>query len=106
MPKYLYQASYTSEGAKGLIQDGGSKRRAQIEKMTQSMGGSVEAFYYTFGDDDVCLIVDVPDNVTAAAASLAVGASGAVSIRTTVLLTPEEIDAAAKKTVDYQPPGS
>jgi uncharacterized protein with GYD domain len=65
----------------------------------------MEAFYYAFGADDVYLVVDVPDNVTAAAAALAVGSSGAVKIRTTVLLTPEEMDAAAKKTVAYRPPG-
>ncbi|MCP5114139.1 MAG: GYD domain-containing protein [bacterium] len=105
MAKYLYQASYTTQGAKGLLKDGGSRRREAIERMTAALGGSVEAFYYAFGTDDVCLIVDVPDNVTAAAASLAVSAAGAVSIRTTVLLTPEEIDAAAQKTVAYQAPG-
>ena len=105
MAKYLYQANYTTEGAKGLLKDGGSRRREVIEQMTTALGGTVEAFYYAFGADDVCLIVDVPDHVTAAAASLAVSASGAVSIRTTVLLTPEEIDAAAKKIVAYQPPG-
>jgi uncharacterized protein with GYD domain len=105
MAKYLYQASYTTEGVKGLLKDGGSSRREAIRKMTGSLGGTVEAFYYAFGEDDVYLIVDVPDHVTAAAASLAVAASGAVNIKTTVLLTPEEIDAAAQKTVTYRPPG-
>ena len=105
MAKYLYQVSYTTQGVKGLLEDGGSSRREAIRKMTGSLGGTVEAFYYAFGEDDVYLIVDVPDHVTAAAASLAVAASGAVNIKTTVLLTPEEIDAAAKKTVAYRPPG-
>jgi uncharacterized protein with GYD domain len=105
MAKYLYQASYTAEGVRGLLKDGGSGRREAVKKMTASLGGSVEAFYYAFGADDVYLIVDVPDNVTAAAAALAVGASGVVNIKTTVLLTPEEMDAAAKKTVAYRAPG-
>jgi uncharacterized protein with GYD domain len=105
MAKYLYQASYTAEGVRGLLKDGGSSRREAVKKMIGSLGGTMEAFYYAFGADDVYLIVDVPDNVTAAAAALAVGSSGAVKIRTTVLLTPEEMDAAAKKTVAYRPPG-
>jgi uncharacterized protein with GYD domain len=105
MAKYLYQASYTAEGVRGLLKDGGSSRREAVKKMIGSLGGTLEAFYYAFGADDVYLIVDVPDNVTAAAAALAVGSSGAVKIRTTVLLTPEEMDAAAKKTVAYRPPG-
>jgi uncharacterized protein with GYD domain len=103
--KYLYQASYTTEGVKGLLKDGGTSRRGAIKKMTEALGGTMEVFYYAFGGDDVYLIVEVPDNVTAAAASLAVAASGAVNIKTTVLLTPEEIDAAAQKTVAYRPPG-
>ena len=105
MAKYLYQASYTAEGVRGLLKDGGSSRREAVKKMIGSLGGTMEAFYYAFGADDVYLIVDVPDNVTAAAAALAVGSSGAVKIRTTVLLTPEEMDAAAKKTVAFRPPG-
>jgi len=105
MAKYLYQASYTAEGARGLLTDGASSRREAIKKMTESLGGTMEALYYAFGEDDVYLIVDFPDHVTAAAASLTVAASGAVNIKTTVLLTPQEIDAAAKKTVTYRPPG-
>jgi len=106
MAKYLYQASYTTEGAKGLLKDGGTSRRKAVKKMVEGLGGKIEAFYYAFGKDDVCVIVDVPDHVAAAAASLVIGASGAVSIKTTVLLTPEEIDKAAKKTVAYRPPGN
>ncbi len=105
MAKYLYHASYTAEGVRGLLKDGGSGRREAIRKMTESLGGTMEAFYFAFGEDDVYLIADVPDHVTAAAASLAVAASSAVNIKTTVLLTPEEVDAAAKKTVPYRPPG-
>jgi len=65
----------------------------------------MEAFYFAFGEDDAFVILDAPDNASLAAASLAINASGAVRTKTTVLLTPEEIDKAAKKTVRYRPPG-
>ena len=105
MPRYLFQASYSVEGTKGLLKDGGSKRRAVVEQMARGLGGKVEAFYFAFGDDDVIGILEAPDNVTTAAVSLAVGASGAARVKTTVLLTPEEMDQATKKTVSYRPPG-
>ena len=106
MPKYLLTANYTDTGIQGLVQDGGTKRRAAVSKAIESLGGKVEAFYYGFGDNDAYVIFDAPDNVATAAVCLAVAASGAVMTSTTVLLTPEEVDAAVKKTVDYQPPGS
>lgn len=105
MPKYLLETSYTADGVKGLIAKGGSARRAAAEAAVASVGGTLDAYYFTFGDTDAVLIVDVPDNATAAALALAVSASGAVTVRTTVLLTPEELDAAAKKRVSYTPPG-
>lgn len=106
MAKYLVIASYTAEGVKGLLEDGGSKRREAVRQVAESVGGSLESFYFGFGDDDVYIIFDAPDNVTAAAASLVVNASGAVQARTVALLTPEDMDAAAKKSVDYRPPGA
>jgi uncharacterized protein with GYD domain len=105
MPKYLFQASYIGEGLKGLLKEGGSKRRETVEQNLRAMGGTLEAFYYAFGADDVFAIMDLPDNVTTAAFALTVNASGAVRVRTTVLLTPEEVDQATKKSVDYRPPG-
>jgi uncharacterized protein with GYD domain len=105
MPKYLIQANYVGEGVKGLLKDGGTGRRAAVEKALGSVGGKVESFYYAFGDIDVFVVVEVPDNVTAAALSLIVNAPGTVAAKFTVLLTPEEIDAAAKKTPNYRPPG-
>ena len=105
MSKYLYQASYTAEGLKGLLKEGGSKRRAAVEELASSLGAKVEAFYYSLGDSDVIVIIDAPDNVSAAAASLVVNASGAAHLETTVLLTPEEMDNATKKSVSYRPPG-
>jgi uncharacterized protein with GYD domain len=105
MPKYLYQASYTTEGTKGLVKEGGSKRRAAVEEITKALGGKLEAFYYAFGESDVVVIVDVPDHASAAAVSLAVNASGAVQLKTTVLMTPEEMDTATKKSVSYRAPG-
>jgi len=97
MSKVLIQANYVGEGLRGLLKEGGSGRRAAIEKLFGSVGGKVEAFYYAFGDTDVFVIGDVPDNVTAAALSLAVNASGSVNAKVTVLLTAEEIDAAAEE---------
>ena len=105
MPKYLVQASYTNEGTKGLLRDGGTKRRAAVEAMMKELGGSVEAFYFAFGDTDAFIIVDGPDNVTAAAVSLTVNASGAVRTRMTPLLSPEDIDHATKKILRYRAPG-
>ena len=106
MSKYLIQASYTAEGAKGLLKEGGTARRAVVEKLLEGLGGHLEAFYFAFGEDDVYLIADGPDNATSAAMSLTISASGAVRTKTIVLLTPEEMDQAAKKTVKYRPPGS
>jgi uncharacterized protein with GYD domain len=105
MPKYLVQANYVGEGVKGLLKDGGTGRRAAVEKLFSSVGGKVEAFYYAFGETDLFVIADLPDNATAAALSLTVNAAGAATARITALLTPEEIDAAAKKTPSYRPPG-
>ena len=106
MAKYLITASYTAAGTKGLLAGGGgSARRKVVQDMMQGLGGSVEAFYYAFGEADVYAIIDAPDNVTAAAVSLAVNASGAVTTKTSPLLTVEEIDQAAKKTVRYRAPG-
>ena len=105
MPKYLISGSYTGEGVKGLLKEGGSSRQEAVEELTKSMGGSVEACYFAFGDDDVFVIVDMPDSVSVAATSLVVKASGAVALKVTVLITPEEMDQATKMTVDYRPPG-
>lgn len=105
MPKYLWQAAYTADGTKGLLQEGGSQRRAAAEEALKSVGGKLEAFYYAFGETDAFVIADVPDHVSVAAASMAVNASGAAVVKTTVLLTAEEIDQAAKKSYSYRPPG-
>ena len=106
MPKYLIIASYTSDGIKGVIKDGGSKRRKAAESAFASVGARLEAFYFAFGSADAIVLVDLPDNTAAAALSLAVGATGAGSLRTTVLLTPKEIDAAAKAKSAYRAPGA
>jgi uncharacterized protein with GYD domain len=105
MPKYLLKVSYTADGVKGLLKDGGTKRKQAAEAAVKSTGGSLEAMYFAFGDDDVYCIVDSPDNASVAAASMAIAASGLVKPTTVVLLTPEEIDQAAKKSTSYTPPG-
>jgi uncharacterized protein with GYD domain len=106
VPMYLIQGSYTQEGVKGVRSGGGSRRRDAVAHLAESVGGRIESFYFALGDDDVHVIAELPDNESAAAIALTVNASGAVNIKTVVLLTPEEIDAAAERSVDYQPPGT
>jgi len=105
MPKYLLHANYVGDGIKGLLKEGGTSRKAAAEQAIKSLGGKVEAFYYAFGDTDVYVIAELPDNASMAATALRVSASGLVTVRTTVLMTPEEIDQAAKKTPAYRAPG-
>lgn len=104
MPKYLAQATYTVEGMQGLLKYGGTKRREAVEELAESLGGKVETFYYALGDSDVFVIFDLPDKVSVTTASMVVNASGASRVKITVLLTPEEVDEATKKTVTYYPP--
>ena len=106
MPKYLVNASYTTEGIKGLLKDGGTGRRAAVEAALKGLGGKLETMFYAWGKHDVVAIVDFPDNIAAAALVLAINASGAVRIQTTPLITPEEVDQAVRKTVKYRRPGS
>jgi uncharacterized protein with GYD domain len=106
MPKYLVQASYTADGLKGVLEKGGSSRRDVVESMASEQGGSLESFYFAFGDADVYAIIDMPDNATTASVAMTVSASGAAAAKTVVLLSPEEIDEAAQKSVHYAPPGS
>jgi uncharacterized protein with GYD domain len=105
MPKYLIEGSYSAQGADGLRSKGGSNRRDAVAEMVGGLGGEVESFYFGFGASDVYVTVDLPDNEAAAAVALAVNAAGAVAIKTVVLLTPEEVDAAAERSVSYRPPG-
>jgi uncharacterized protein with GYD domain len=105
MPKYLIEASLTTQGVKGVQSEGGTARREAVTKAVESAGGKLESFYFAFGDRDVYVVADFPDNESAAAMALAVNSSGAVATRTVALLTPEEVDAAAKRSVDYRPPG-
>ena len=105
MPKYLYQANYTPAGMQGLLQEGGTSRRRVFEDVAKEQGGTLESFYYAFGGPDLYMVFDLPDATTAAAISLVITAGGALSISTVQLITPEEIDAAANKTVTYRPPG-
>ena len=106
MAKYLYEVSYTTDGIKGVLREGGSSRVATIKKAVEDRGGSLEAFYFAFGDDDVYVIVDLPGHVEASALSLAVAASGAAKIKTVVLLSAADIDAATKIDVGYRAPGA
>ena len=106
MAKFLIKASYTPDGVKGLLKEGGTKRKETAEKLFADHGGKLEAFYYAFGEHDVYAIAELPDSVTIAAIGLTINSSGMVSSSITILLTPEEIDRASKKSVNYRPPGA
>jgi uncharacterized protein with GYD domain len=105
MAKYLISGSYVGDGIKGLLKDGGSKRKEAVEQLMGSLGGTVESFYFAFGEKDFFIICDGPDNVKVAAGALIASSSGAVSVKTTVLLTPEELDQVSKISVKYIAPG-
>jgi uncharacterized protein with GYD domain len=106
MPKYLFHGSYTLEGVRGLLNEGGSSRQAHFEENIRNLNGKVEALYYAFGGNDVYAIVNLPDNMSSAAISLALNAGGGFRVSTIVLLTPEELDQATQKAVSvgYRPP--
>ena len=99
----MTMVSYTPEGIKGLVKEGGTARRRAVEKMLESLGGRLEGFYFAFGENDAYVITDGPDNATAAAISLAI-TTGAVRTKTIVLLSPEELDEAVKIPVDCPVP--
>ena len=105
MPKYLAQARYSPAGLKGLMKEGGTKRREAVENAMKSVGGRVDAFYFAFGETDVFSIVDIPDQVSAVAISGVINASGASTVRLTPLITVEEVDKAVKKAAQYRAPG-
>ena len=105
MPKYLIQARYTNQGIQGLLKDSASGRRADVQAAVKAVGGKVEAFYYAFGDDDAMVLLDLPNNTAAAALSLSVSGAGTVRMRTTPLLTVEEIDQALEIHTQYRAPG-
>lgn len=106
MPRYLLEVDYTLDGVRGVVDKGGSARRTAAQAAAESVGGTLDAFYFAFGETDVFAIADLPDNSAAAALALAVTAGGGATVRTVVLLTPEEIDSATQTTVQYAPPGS
>ena len=108
MPHYLLTGTYTADGAKGLLTEGGISRKAQATALVKSLGGTVECFYFAFGSDDVVCIIEMPDSASATAASLTVSSSGKVNVRLTPLITPEELDVASQKSkgATYRPPGS
>jgi uncharacterized protein with GYD domain len=105
MPKFLVVGSYTQNGINGVLAEGGSGRRTAVEKLATSVGGSLESFYFGFGGDDFYVTVELPDNQAAAAVAMSVAAAGGATARTIVLITPEEVDAAAKLSPTYRAPG-
>jgi uncharacterized protein with GYD domain len=106
MSKFMIRASYTTEGTKGVLKEGGTSRRAAVEKALAGVGGKVDSFYFAFGDADAYVICDVPDTASAIAISLTVNASGFANVSTVPLITAEEVDVAVKKSVNYRAPGA
>jgi uncharacterized protein with GYD domain len=106
MPKFLIQASYTTAGFMGVLQEGGTARRQVVDRMVESLGGRVEQMYFAFGENDLYILADLPSNAASAALGLATSAAGGVRTKTVVLLTAEEIDEATRQTVEYQAPGA
>src|SRR4030095_6763659 len=106
MSKFLMQVSFTRDGIKGLTKEGGTKRRGAVQQFFGTVGVKLETLYFAFGDTDVFAIVDFPDNVSAAAVSLAANAAGIVYVKATVLITPEEMDQATEKSQGLRPPGT
>jgi uncharacterized protein with GYD domain len=105
MAKYLFEANYVGEGIKGLMAEGGTKRREALVAALKSVGGSLESFYYAFGKTDVLGVFEVPGPADAAALSLMINSTGSVKVHLKPLMTPEELDDAAKKTPSYRAPG-
>lgn len=105
MAKYLFEANYVGEGIKGLMREGGTKRRDALVDALKSVGGSLDSFYYAFGDTDVLGVFDVPSNANAAALSLMVNSTGSVKVRLKPLLSVEDLDEASKQTPSYRAPG-
>lgn len=106
MPKYLISANYTAQGMEGVRTAGAKSRVDAVSTMLEAMGGRLESFHFAFGDTDVFAIAEVPDDEAAAAVAMTINSSGAVSVRTTKLLTIEQVDEALRRTVEYKPPGA
>ena len=106
MSKYMFHANYTQGGLGGLLNEGGTRRREALTQTIEGVGGGVEAFYYAFGDTDLYIIADLPDDATATAVSLNIGSAGVLNVRVTALVTPETVDEAAGKSVPYRVPGA
>jgi len=105
MAKYLFEANYVGEGIKGLMREGGTKRRDALVDALKSVGGTLDSFYYAFGDTDVLGIFDVPSHANAAALSLMINSTGSVKVRLKPLLTVEDLDEASKQSPSYRAPG-
>lgn len=106
MPRYMIRANYTLEGLQGLLKEGGTGRKKAVETLTSSLGGSLVSLDFAFGSDDVYAIFELPDDETAAAMSMRITATGSVTVDTIKLLSPEQIDAAIDRDLEYRKPGA
>lgn len=106
MAFYMFRASYTQQGIQGVMKEGAASRIATVSALAASVGGRIECAYWAFGDDDFIAIAELPDNAAAMAIAATVGASGSVSVKTTVLLTAAETDEAFARRAAYRAPGA
>jgi uncharacterized protein with GYD domain len=90
VPKFLFEASYSPEGVKGVQSSGGSSRRDAVAQVAESAGGRLDSFHFAFGGHDAYVIVDLPDNESAAAVALTVNATGGAKVRTVVLFRSDD----------------
>ena len=105
MAKYLIRGTYTAEGICGVLKDGGTARVQAVKQLVEGLGGTIEGFYFAFGEDDFVIIVDGTDIPGILAGTMASGVTGAVRTTTTVLISPDDLDAASKMLTTYRPPG-
>ncbi len=106
MSKYMWKVSYSQQGIQGVVSQGAQDRVEQIGKMVAANGGTLEGFYFAFGDTDAYVIADMPSDTATAAISIAVASTGTAGIETVKLLTPAEVDEARGIKTGYVPPGS
>ena len=106
MPKFLVQAKYTAEGTKGLLKDSASGRRKAVEELLASIGGKLDEFYFTFGDDDAILIIDLQNADDALSIAVTVRASGMIQSKMTPLISLDAVDRAIQRHVSFRPPGT
>ncbi|MEU4717299.1 GYD domain-containing protein [Micromonospora purpureochromogenes] len=105
MAWFLLKSTYTVDGLKGLVKDGGTKRAEVVRKMIEDAGGRMESMHFAFAEDDTYVLCELPDQKTVTGLAVAIGATGSLSVRITPVLTPAEVDEVTRMKTTYTPPG-